>query len=71
MLFKVDIFGTIIRARFPLFSGFVGGRRGRNRLHDRSYLITYPVFAIAFRLKDLEVKDFLAKLWSPYWQRSY
>jgi len=29
-----------------------------------TYSITYPSFAIAFRLIDLKVKDFLARLWS-------
>jgi O-antigen/teichoic acid export membrane protein len=28
------------------------------------YLLAYPAFAIPFRLIDLKVKDFLAKLWS-------
>jgi len=29
-----------------------------------TYFVVYPCFAITFRLIDLTVKDFLAKLWS-------
>jgi PST family polysaccharide transporter len=63
-LLKVGAVGTIV----VVISFVVGLRWGVEGVviayTIASYLIAYPVSAIAFRLIDLKVKDFFAKLWS-------
>jgi O-antigen/teichoic acid export membrane protein len=64
VLFKLGIFGdSIILVSFAV--GLRWGVEGVVIAYTiATYLIAYPVFAIAFRLIDMKVKYMLAKLWS-------
>jgi PST family polysaccharide transporter len=64
VLFKLSIFTTVL-----IVISFVVGLRGGVEGVVIAYtvaicLTTYPFFAIAFRLIDMKIKYFLAKLWS-------
>ncbi len=63
VLFKLSIFMTVVVA----ISFVVGLRWGVEGVAIAytiaTYLLAYPVFAVAFRLVDLKVRHFLAKLW--------
>jgi O-antigen/teichoic acid export membrane protein len=62
VLFKLSIFTTIVVA-IAFAVGLRGGVEGVAIAYTiASYLLAYPVFAVAFRLVDLKVRHFLAKL---------
>ncbi|MGZ4945460.1 MAG: MOP flippase family protein [Halobacteriota archaeon] len=62
VLFKLSIFTTIIVA-IAFAAGLRWGVEGVAIAYTiATYLLAYPVFAIAFRLVDLKVRYFLAKL---------
>ena len=64
MLFKVGIFTTIVVV-ISFVVGLRGGVEGVVIAYTiATYVLAYPVFAFAFRLIDMKVKYFLAKLWS-------
>ncbi len=63
VLFKLSIFTTIVVA-IAFAVGLRWGVEGVAIAYTiASYLLAYPVFAIAFRLVDLKVRYFIAKLW--------
>ena len=62
VLFKLSIFTTIVVA-IAFAVGLRWGVEGVAIAYTiASYLMAYPVFAVAFRLVDLKVRHFLAKL---------
>ncbi len=64
VLFKLGIF-TTVAVVISFVVGLRGGVEGVVIAYTiATYLIAYPVFAISFRLIDMNVKYFLAKLWS-------
>ena len=64
VLFKVGIFMTSIMV-ISFVVGLRGGVEGVVIAYTiASYVLAYPVFAIAFRLIDMKVKYTLATLWS-------
>ncbi len=64
VLFKVGIFTTVI-AVISFVVGLRGGIEGGAIAYTiATYLTAYPVFAIAFRLIDMNAKYALATLWS-------
>jgi PST family polysaccharide transporter len=63
-LFKVGVFTTVVVV-IAFVVGLRGGVEGIVIAYTiATYLLAYPVFAIAFRLIDMKVKDGLAPLWS-------
>jgi len=64
MLFKLSIFTTGILV-ISFVVGLRGGVQGVVIAYTVAIFLTaYPIFAIAFRLIDMKVKDALAPLWS-------
>ena len=64
VLFKLGVFTTVVVV-ISFVVGLRGGVEGVVIAYTiATYLVAYPVFAIAFRLIDMKVKYFLAKLWS-------
>lgn len=63
VLFKLSIFTTIVVA-IAFAAGLRWGVGGVAIAYTiATYLLAYPVFTVAFRLVDLKVRHFLAKLW--------
>jgi len=64
MMFKLSIF-TTVAVLISFVVGLRGGVEGVVIAYTVAlYLTAYPVFAIAFRLVDMKVKEALAPLWS-------
>jgi PST family polysaccharide transporter len=64
VLFKLGVFTTVVVV-ISFVVGLRGGVEGVVIAYTiATYLVAYPVFAISFRLIDMKVKYFLAKLWS-------
>jgi PST family polysaccharide transporter len=63
-MFKLGIF-TTVAVLISFVVGLRGGVEGVVVAYTVAlYLTAYPVFAIAFRLVDMKVKEALAPLWS-------
>jgi PST family polysaccharide transporter len=64
VMFKVSIFTTVV-VLISFVVGLRGGVEGVVLAYTVAiFLISYPIFAIAFRLIDMKVKYALAPLWS-------
>ena len=63
VLFKLGVFTTVI-VLISFVVGLRGGVEGVVIAYSiATYVAAYPVFAVAFRLIDMKVKDALAPLW--------
>jgi PST family polysaccharide transporter len=64
ILFKLSIF-TTIAAAISFAVGLRWGVEGVAIAYTiETYLVAYPIFAVTFRLIDLKIRFFIAKLWS-------